>query len=308
MTYDEINALPEKTVEKIMTVDEASKLLLREVYFHFYRFGLRFTDEDDRSDFILNITPKLSRLFHEYKPDIGPFAVFFISYITGALYSWRRQVNRKYYVLKVMEGAYKQLHEENQELYTKNEFSENPETEQQFPAAEQACPVYTDSNPDDFNWCSRNVKQKVMLILALKSSYYITGCQIQKISELCGCSTTLLENKIILLRQMLDNKARRHENFKQSRDNAYYFHRKYMIEINCIQKNSTRYQSLVRKYVKYTNRWKYKNNLLCTNHHRVCPTNKSIGKMLGICDRQVSYYITLGEKYRKQEEGNPEVM
>ena len=90
------------------------------------------------------------------------------------------------------------------------------------------------------------------------------------------------------------------------RDNAYYFHRKYYMQLKLCDKEKTDTELLLKKYRKQTESWKRKNKELQQSRWRVCPTNKMISNILGICERQVSHYITRAQKLIREKERETE--
>jgi len=297
--YD-INGLPEKIKQNFITIDDASKLLMEELYIHPYRFGLARMDIDDRSDFIVKLFPRFPRLFKTYNSNTSPFGVYFYSYVTGALCSWHRQKIRQSYAQKSMYGTYVQLYEENEKLYEKNEASLNSIPDQNeagicvaqrippFSPEQEKTPAFINA-PQNFNWHEKNIYEKAVLILTLKSSFYLNDTEISKACKFSGCSPEVLGKTVRKLQLSLQTKADRRSAFKQKRDNAYYFHRKYMLELLQTSPYSKRYTPLLLKYRKHTTCWQTKNVLLQKNRYRVCPTNRVIARILGICERQVSF-------------------
>ena len=129
------------------------------------------------------------------------------------------------------------------------------------------------------------------MIIALKACYYIHDAQLPELSTVCGCTQDFLEEKLSLLRDSLYKKAEIRENFIRRRDNAYFFHKKYAIEIQKLENGSPLQKEAYKKYLHHTACWKLKNRMLRNNRYKVCPSNKMIADMIGISERQVSYYI-----------------
>ena len=72
---------------------------------------------------------------------------------------------------------------------------------------------------------------KMALILALKSSYYISLDSIDAVSSYCHLQNTELSRIIATLNSYLYTRIRRRNSAIQRRDNAYYFHRKYYLQM-----------------------------------------------------------------------------
>ena len=102
---------------------------------------------------------------------------------------------------------------------------------------------------------NRSLRKKAILILALKSSYYLDDQLISKVSDETGMS----KNNLYLLRDSLNatlvNKIGRRNACIRCRDNAYYYHRKYMIESYRLNHQTTWAELIAGKYKKQTKTW-----------------------------------------------------
>ncbi|WP_455157285.1 hypothetical protein [Treponema socranskii] len=78
------------------------------------------------------------------------------------------------------------------------------------------------------------------------------------------------------------------------------------MQLKLCDKEKTDTELLLKKYRKQTESWKHKNKELRESRWRVCPTNKMIANILGICERQVSHYITRAQKLIREKERKTE--
>lgn len=309
MTNEEMNLLPGKIKNGELTSENAVWKLLTEVYFNPRRFIDSFMEDDTRSNFITHIQPKIKKVIERYNPEICPFSAYFYVYIYNAFYSWRRSLIRETQSKKILNESAMQLYEEKCEQYTQNESQKSLEPS----------PSITESSNEEehhirrlnkgnglkkilnttplhpkgllLQWSSKNFIQKKTTIMALKACYYIHDEQLREICKTCKCDLSTMQQKIDFLRKGLESKAERRENFIRRRDNAYFFHKKYALLLQEISLNSPCRKSLLKKYIRHTESWKLKNDMLQNNRFRICPSNKLIAKILGISERQVSYYI-----------------
>jgi len=139
---------------------------------------------------------------------------------------------------------------------------------------------------------------KTALILALKSSYYIPAERIDIVSSYCSLNSAELHRIIIELNSLLYSKISRRNLIIERRNNAYYFHRKYAAQLKYGSRDKLQASAVSEKYARQTENWKRKNALLQNSRYRVCPTNKMIADLLGICERQVSYYINRAKELK----------
>ena len=80
------------------------------------------------------------------------------------------------------------------------------------------------------------------------------------------------------------------------RNKAYFQHRKYRSRIEWAEATKDDFSpyekhKLSNKYDKQTNTWKTLNQQLKKGIINIRPTNKAIAKALGMCERQISFYI-----------------
>lgn len=138
--------------------------------------------------------------------------------------------------------------------------------------------------------------RKTVLILALKSAYYLTDYQINKIAVLCHIDRLLLQQAVQTLKNQLYDREKSKIKIEERRNNAYFQHKRYMNQLNWMLENKDefdkyRIERVLLKYKAQTEKWKKLNLQLSAGIRNIRPTNKAIADILGICERQVSYYI-----------------
>ncbi|WP_210120924.1 hypothetical protein [Treponema parvum] len=326
MDWNEIDSLPGKINVGLLDYENAVWKLLTDVYKNPHRFTGRYLDEDTKSDFVINIQPKIKKLIARYNPDTCPFSAYFTNYVSNAFYSWQRSRIKESYGMEVLDSSSIQLYEDSCIKYAEQEYSglyEAASPMQTYSAgrvqntaevlrnkynpnkidesffskrikmqAQNPPPEYAaEKNKLLLKWTQKSFNQKKMIIIALKACYYIHDEQLSELSAVCGCAQDFLEEKLRSLRDSLYKKAEIRENFIRRRDNAYFFHKKYAIEIQKLENGSPLQEEAYKKYLHHTACWKLKNRMLRNNRYKVCPSNKMIADMIGISERQVSYYI-----------------
>ena len=133
--------------------------------------------------------------------------------------------------------------------------------------------------------------ERILLILTLKSCYYINDNQILTISEILNIDFYLLQQIIQELKNNLLDRAERKKSIEIRRNKAYYKHRLYKNKLLFLEENEYIKIDNQNKYEKYTSYWMSLNNLLERGTLQLKPTNKKLSEYLGICERQISYYI-----------------
>jgi hypothetical protein len=283
---EEIEKIPELVASGKMTKTEAVNLIAREIYQSPFRFGLTAYDEDFRSDVLLSFLQKGRFIIERYIPERSNFRSYLFASIQGFILTQKRNQIRK----MVSDNNIRQY-------IATEEFESEKNTNDHLSVSCPPVKYKAVSNENIWRTMSARCRRvgasnaKTALILALKSSYYIPADYVNDISSFCSLESAELHRVIIELNSLLYAKIKRRNIIVERRNNAYYFHRKYFMQMKYCNHEKTNMVSLSQKYGRQTENWKNKNKLLQKSRYRVCPTNKMIAKILGICERQVSYYI-----------------
>ncbi|MCK9169336.1 MAG: hypothetical protein M0P01_02870 [Treponema sp.] len=282
----EIDRIPELVAAGKLTENEAVNLIAKEIYQTPFRFGLAGYDEDFRSEVLLSFLQKGSFILERYIPERSNFRSYLFASVQGFILTQKRNQIRK------------MVSDTNVKHYIATEDQEYEKKESGHLSV--SCPhvkYQAVSNENIWRTMSARCRQvgtsnaKTALILALKSSYYIPADYVDDVSSFCSLESAELHRLIIELNSLLYAKIKRRNLIVERRNNAYYFHRKYFMQMKYCNHEKTNMETLSQKYSKQTENWQNKNKLLQKSRYRVCPTNKMIAKILGICERQVGYYI-----------------
>ena len=302
MYEEEINRLPVLVKNGELSQNVALNKILTVIYTNPHRFCLGQLSDDDRSDFFLFLYTKLRNIFTNYNSKGSPFIVYLYSCISLELSAWNRMRYRNSFSADCTNFIIEQLYEEEVFLYEQHEISLCPP-----PALlpKQLCtasyhPITQYKLTDTKKFLKNDRDRKAALVLALKSCYYINDNDIDRICCLCGCNKGNLTNTIQTLKSSLTNKAERVRKYKERRDISFFFHRRYSSQLKNLPFNSYRYEQLSRKYERQSKLWKKKNDFLQNSKSRVTPTNKAVAEVLGLCERQVCYYIAYAKEMAKK--------
>ena len=281
-------------------------------------FGLNKKDEDFKSEVILLFLERGESTIALYNPDYGAFFTYFFCFIKSLMNCVTRsraskKVQEYHSISESITG-----YEQKEEHYSKINYSdfEKPKAPISYkPVSAEAFQIackksyYNIStfleNDEDENLKSLKEKlqrlsppmaERILIILALKSAYYISDQQIKTIAEICKLDAEQLHNTIQLLKQELDFREENKKKLELRRNKAYYHHKKYKNRLEWTKENRDNFseqerKALINKYNKQTESWIKLNAQLQKGIINVRPTNKRIAKELGMCERQISYYI-----------------
>lgn len=294
MTLTELEELPSLVQKKKISVKKAVNKLAEYVFKNPGKFGLLKYDEDFRSQLIIYFMEQARTVFARYDKNYGTFLPYLYTFIRGLVLSQLRETHKE-------DGNSYSLwkEEEHQWEYKINQYSPDRFVAENEPEYLPEKTYFYRINQNIKNYCVKDnaIEAKTAMVLALKSSYFLSDSEISKVSSYCGVGQQKLKNTLIRLNRKLKKKAMRYDLLVKRRDNAYYYHQKYGMMIERAKKEMTVPEYHVKnKYEKHTAKWISKNEKLQNYGYRICPTNKTVAQVLGICERQVSYYISRVKK------------
>jgi len=300
MDMKRIDDLPNLVQAGTISKEEAVKKIAEYIYREPYRFGLGGFDDDFKSEIILTVLQKGEQVFKRFDKNCGAFGSYLYAFVQGLILTQKREEIRKF------------IADSNMKAFSYPEDSKRTDESLSFIVAEPKVRYAPVSNTKIWKALSRRCNAtnagdaKTALILALKSSYYIPASSVDEVSSYCKLQSAELQRLIAELNSLLYSRIERRNTIIKRRDNAYYFHRKYYMQLKLRDKEKTDTELLLKKYRKQTESWKHKNKELRESRWRVCPTNKMIANILGICERQVSHYITRAQKLIREKERETE--
>lgn len=287
----DLNELPELVNSGTFTVKQAVDYIAEYIHKNPVKFGLGKFDEDFRSEFLLSFLQNAGKLFFRYDKRYGQFLPYLYAFSKGVLLTLIRDSSKKdsnvFSTRREEENTWEYKTKQYMpDLYVADNFYENKKY------------VFHEVRQPVENYCSikkNSAEKKIAMVLALKSSFFLSDDHVSFVSDYCGVEKRNLENTLYNLNKLLEKRAEHCAILRVRRDNAYYFHRKYADLIN--QETSENHKKkLQKKYERQTENWYSKNAQLQKTGYRLCPTNKTVANVLGICERQVSYYISRAKK------------
>lgn len=322
MTRDEIETIPELVKSGKMNWEQVAKELVVFIMRNKPMFGLQKYDEDFISDFIIQFLVRGPDALAEYDITKGGFMSYLFCMIKNIITSLNKKaaLNSRIEYHNVSESianyqnkvdAYQNINYEEFER-PKVPYTYKPVSYKDFQIACKTDSYHIkriiSSEESAFEadikkklkGYSPKMIQNIVIVLALKSSYYITDDQIEKISKLLNIDKTSIHEIIQELKTLMDSRISNKEKIEIRRNRAYYNHKTMRDQIKWNELNSSEPQyenlKLNRKYEKNTRSWKNLNHQLEEGKILIRPTTKLIAKVLGISSRQVTYYQTTARK------------
>ncbi len=253
--------------ENRLSLEEGSKKIIEHIYSNPLRFGLVQMSEDERSDFILYLFEHFNNIIMNYSENMSAFSTYIINVVKKKKCAWYRNCFRA----RAKQESVKQYY-----------INEEPK-------------VFCE---DPILYCN-NVKNErlynhkealAILVIALKSSYYLTPYHISVLSQKTGYSEkTLCELKERIeqcIQKKIDLCTSTYEKISSSyiKKNSCYY------ELMRVEKNSCISERLKERHITYTLNWKrhlinYKKKSL------IRPSNSQIAEVLNLKEHVVSRII-----------------
>ena len=298
-----LNDIPLKVKEKEITSKEAINLMASFISLNYPVFGLHHYDEDFREELILRIIERGDRILSSYNQTQGDFFNYLFCYISSTI----RTMLRTYAKRQIMETVAFAENSYNLEekQYNYNHINYHCLQAPKIPYAK------VNITEEDLRKTFSNIKKdKELLIIAMKSVFYLTDSQIEKICNYYKLNKTDFYKTIEFYKINLTKKNKRKEEVLTRRNNAYYCHKKYQRQLELLeQKDFSEEKVILKNHLLEKDERHYKIWLNLTTQlnsglQYVRPSNKIIADVLGICERQVIYYLKRAKKKAEKQKEN----
>lgn len=293
MKGSELNTLPEKLRQGSLTEKEVIGNISCFVVKNYPVFGLQKYDEDFRQNILLKLVEKGSHILRLYNPESGDFFTFLYCYICTLINSEikkiaaekiKEKLNINECILEFEDTAFK---------YTQIDYKSL-----ELPKVPYACKKI---DPKEFqqtiNSLSLNQNDKAILILALKSSFFLTDEQIRRICRIYNINKEYFYNLIQYCKNSIFKKTQRRTIAIERRNYAYYHHKRCKTIIDWIDEDIIPAQQklfkerLAAKEVRHRKNWNRLNDSFEKGYLYLRPSTRTVANLMGICERQVNYYI-----------------
>lgn len=299
-----LDDIPELIKSCRLSEQEACMQIYLILYENPARFNLLDMDEDSRSDFLLNfIETKTAKLIQNYNPEISQFGAYVYATIQTAKLSFmKKRYEESFFSNTCVQESiqdFKQKMEEDSHIGLKIA-DENPSYPQKSSITNKTAietyqklfgTIHHRLNAKD---SKKRRFQRGILILALKSAWYITDEQIHKVSVICDIPDNIISDSVCTLKSKLINKALNRKEIEDKRNRAYAFINSYRQRLNSsdISNNEIKFKKLQSRLDFQITNFKAKTNLLKNGRFKICPTNSEIAEILGLSDRIISCHIS----------------
>lgn len=296
-SYD-LNSFPCKIRSGEMSQQEAVNMICSFIIKNYRVFNLQKFDEDFRSDLVISFLENGCKFLNSFNPDIGDFFTFLYCYINSMVNTKIRSIAQKKLKESVTVSESINNFEDKEYSYSKitHHISEIPKAPYSY------SPPNINELKKIFEKINQENKDKKILVLAIKSSFYLSDSQILKVCNLYNINKEDFYKTIQYFKNQLLPKIDKRSKAIERRNFAYYHQKRYNLQLEKlnekeIYKHSNELSSNLKyKQKKHENNWKRMNQKLDEGFLYLRPTTKSVAEVLGICERQVTYYINCAKK------------
>ena len=186
-------------------------------------FGLEKYDEDFRSEILLIFLEKGQQFLENYRPELGDYFGYLCMVIKSQVQTHIRSIAKK----KVRESFVIQnapiYVEEKEHIYSSAAFTPVKTTEEKRKLV--YTPIPQEVVRQTLTRIAKENKNKKLIIIALKTSFYLTDEHISRISSFYKVKEEIMQQIFQFFKNLLLEKADR-KNRLQERRNIAFFHQK----------------------------------------------------------------------------------
>ena len=306
-----LETLYQDMCEGKISKDRACNIIIDAIYKNKVWFGLATLELDDLHDFLLYYMGKVMVAMKNYRPEQAALSSYLYASVNNALSSWKKKQRQVILAEKSFNLVQEVYFEENSGLYDVREghvvcqksdseirhsLKEVEDFKKSYHPVTYSGRKYYRNGAAVFNKRMDRLRKEAVLILILKCCYSVGPDEIEKASVLLGMDVKELSELIQKARQVMAEKKKHFDDIKASRDNAFFYKRKYsMISASS---GISPYDSniLKEKEEKKDKKWRDKNMKL-KGFRSIVPSNITVSKILGMSDRHVKYILKSAEKF-----------
>lgn len=290
-----IEELPNKVKSGEITKEQAARIIWTDIYMHPFDYGLLCFTEDQRSDFLLSIQKTFESLFEKFNQGQVSFKTFITGCLINQKNSFLRQQLKREHERRTLDTFLRSKGEEDTEKYANEVVSEYESVAKREYEKSSASENVKDfeavvaQEVDTYEKKHQRIAELTALVLTMKACKDVDDDTISAVSDFTQIDKNLLYDKIQDLKQKMTQKNESYQTLVRRRNNAFYFHRKYMQEMASLTSTQKQIDELKKKYEGQTKKWQQKNQFLASVSDT--PSNEEIAKSIGIKPRMVSFYI-----------------
>lgn len=290
----EVNKIPCLIKNGQISKKEAVNRLAEFVYKNYPLFGLHKLSEDFREDIILDFLEKGKVVLDLYDEKVGSFFPYFFSQIKSLMNKHIKTNAKKITVEYTVSKEVRCNAAEDTQKYAP--IKPICCAERRIPYAANKITPQELFDALKSKRTAKTKKERLIVIIILKYALFIDERTLLSVSKALNLNFETILKGTELCKKSLSKKIEKSERLRESRNKSYFYHNKYQSQIAMAeQKTSTdkrELDELKYRYYRHTKIWTAKNLIIQNHVSHMLTSNKTIAGILGICERQVRYYVT----------------
>lgn len=300
-----INPLYEKVEKRELSVTSAVNLIAEILQENYKAFDPQRREPELQADFQSSVILEFLRLGHKVfgpLPDGKDFYSVVVSRVRGIVQTQiKKSADSNKITLVNLRNSEKD-YEDEQEKYNFILVVED-----KFHAP------YAVKNSDTFKLKPATLKEfmnrrtsfqeaKPAIVSALRECYDISDSMVYKLCEKYNLDPNDFFKNIQELKEIQFEKYERHQEYCNTRNEYFFIHQRYSPDFSDYENASDSYRNTMQKrYESSTRNWKQKNKHIRKGRFHYTPSNELLAKKLGVCTRQISYYIKKTKELAEKE-------
>ena len=302
----------EKTLEQVaakkMSKEAGAWVLIELVYKNKGTYNLSNFTSDSIHELILSAFYKFTQIFDECST-VQQVLENMSRILATTIQVWKRSKAKDYLNTKSINYMLSESYEESSKQYEGTEFEckslEGSEINQAIIDFKQYSENYIKNrlykihkkgDCEVFQKKYEKLRKEAVLILTLKSAYYMTDEMLNQVSALTEIPYARLKEYCAHILSLIEKKIGRRESCIKTRNKSYFFHNRYMFTKDYVDRNSALAQLISRKYISRTNSWEKNNIKLNTSRMSPVPSNRIIAKLLNTTENHIGYVLMEAKK------------
>lgn len=244
-------------------------------------FKINRLQEDNLSDFIIYLFPRIERSLSIFDPELSSYRTFISGIVTSCLRTWYKN----HYKKKAQRMAIDEYSIEEYML-------EAAEAEESYnPEHNLEDKIQLDDIPEEAKKFLFSMHRKIppvtkIMVLMLKSQHYLTPSLIGKISKATGVKEEKLLDMVLIIKQKVFRKEKDLSHNKEMQNMSYILKKRSELLLNSINSESHIYENIKLSNKHQDEHWKLSSRTLRSSGG-VAPKNIDIAHMLGLTPAQI---------------------
>ena len=281
-----LDELYENYENSTMDKKQLTNKVMECIYLEPKRYGMGKLTPDQKSDFMVYLLQKIETQIARYSKNIALFSTYIITFIYNLRKTWIR------------EFFHEEAHKQSVHYYVESENESNS-----YILAEPDYAYNKDlPTENEIQEKLSNRDKYTILVLALKSFYYLEDNHIEQIAKITEISKDTIQELIHTLSNLCEKKIDLDSKRREKLNSSYIKKNRFSLELMNVDHNSSLAYHLKKAQVFHTRQWK-KNLKHYNESPALKPSNANIAATLNIKEAKV--YQLLHESRKRHMRGIP---